>query len=277
MDFVVGHPRSGTNFFAHLLNSAGEVVCRHEHLARLTNFVLVTLATAYYEGRCDADCIKSLIRAYKLGLLIHADSNIQNYGLEPRIRVDSNWKLSWILPPLLEEYPYARFVHLVRDPRENVLACCNLDYYGDALIHSDFMKDKPILAEWYKAMPRINRPDWDRLSQFERNCAFWTETHRLILDALSARDEYLLVRMEDLQRDDMCVARVFEFLELPMPSQDGLARARTKRSNTKNREKEAVQRLKADLLPRYAEWPARERQILQRLCGEMAHKLQYEI
>jgi hypothetical protein len=272
MDFVVGHPRSGTFFITELLNAGGEMVCAHELLVKLTNHELVPKATEYYQRRTDAEAIRRLLKAYDGA---------------PAIRIDSNWKLTWILPVLLDAYPDARYVHLVRDPRENVRSCDNLDYYGELATSPvlkayaeqsppdvrAFMED---LAQWYRAMPRVDCENWDSMTRFERNCAFWTESQELVLRTIPGRAKYLRFRSEDVA-DDSAVANLFEFLGVTPPEQTKLDETRSTLHHDFKDVKSFIGQLRDDLLPPVASWPETLRETTRRLCGNTAVRLGYEI
>jgi hypothetical protein len=259
MDFGVGHPRSGTHLLNDLLNAGGAAWSEHEGLVnRSPDLALIEIATEYYEGRIGADRVKQVLAACPV------------WRMNP---IDASWKNTWILPVLLAAHPRARFLHLARDPRRNVIACHNLDYYGHAVTsqeHEDY-------ARWKRAMPAIRRPDWESLSVFERNCAFWVETHRLILDTLSSRTErYTLIRLEDL-RDPASAARVFRFFELPVPPEEQLRRVLSTPSNAKTSLKGQIAETKGDLLPSFEECPAELQDALRRICGPIAAQLGYDL
>jgi len=65
MDFVVGHPRSGTQFLAELLNAGREPkIAGHEILVDLPGgFQIVSKATEFFEGRCDERRVDQLLTA----------------------------------------------------------------------------------------------------------------------------------------------------------------------------------------------------------------------
>ena len=283
MNFIIGQPRSGTAFLAHLLNSAGPLVCLHQNLLTLTCHQIVPAAFAHYEQRCSTAEIGRLTKFY---------------DLREGIQVDSSWLSTWILGPLQIAFPKGKFVHLVRDPRDNVRAMFNEhDLYGtlfsvpeaqDAFIRWCVQQNRSwlyvLMHSMLTILPRIDRSDWEELSAFERNCAFWVEGHRLILDSQASRDEYLLVRLEDLSSDDgATAARIFEFLELPVPPRDKLARALNTRVNSKEDLMwSEIRRIKAEtngtLLPnRYADWPREYQQTLVSMCGDTAARLGYQM
>lgn len=257
MNFVVGHPRSGTTLVAQILNAGGAAHARHEYLAQLSS-MCVTLPTDYYAGRIGDEAIERLLDHYE-----HTPT--------PWVTVDSNWKLTWILPALLKRYPEARVVHLIRDPAENVRSCFNLGFYGSLQERAEFRQRR----FWLNAMPRIRRPDWDGLSQFERNCAFWAETHRLIAAALPA-GRCRRIRLEDLH-DDGVLRGLFDFFELPCPGRVHRQRSARRPVNTKGPIKRQLARAGCEVLGDPAGWPASHREPLRSICAAAALELGYRI
>jgi hypothetical protein len=283
VNFVIGQPRSGTGFIAHLLNSAGSVVCLHQNLLTLTCHQIVPAAFAYYEKRYPVEEIERLIKFY---------------DMREEIQIDSSWHSTWMLRPLQKAFPQAKFVHLVRDPRSNIRAMYNEhDFYGtlftvpearEAFMRWCVRQNRSwlyvLMHNMLSNLPRIDRADWDELSPFERNCAFWAEGHRLALDALSERNGYLLVRLEDLGRDAGATAtRILEFLDLPVPPSEKLSRVLGTKVNSKEDSMwTEIHRIKATtngtLLPdSYADWPRDYKETLKRLCGDTAARLGYSL
>jgi hypothetical protein len=122
-------------------------------------------------------------------------------------------------------------------------------------------------------MPAVRRSDWDALSPFERNCAFWTESHRLARK-VETHPHYRRVRMEDLH-DVGLLRELFDFFDLPQPDRWRLVRASRTEVNKKRPIKRSVMAAKADALPPYDRWPSTNQQRLRDICGETAAALGY--
>lgn len=258
LNFVVGHPRSGTNLIAQILNAGGARHCRHEYLAHLSS-MCVTLPTHYYAGRDTAESIHRLLDHY-------------DHTPTPWVTVDSNWKLTWILPVLLERFPDSRIVHLTRDPIANVRSCYNLDFYGSLHTRPEFRHR----SFWLGSMPPISRPDWNTLSRFERNCAFWVETHRLISAAVTPGVPFRRIRLEDL-RDDAVLRSLFDFFGLPLPKWRHRALSARRPVNMKTKVKAKVAQAGSGDLGDPAQWPAVYRDALRSICEQRAHALGYDV
>jgi Sulfotransferase domain len=258
VNFVVGHPRSGTQLVARLLNAGGGAeVARHEWLAELAP-ECVRAATEYYENRRDAQSLEPLFAHYD----VNATSGVQ---------VDSNWKLTYVLPPLIARFPDGKFVHLTREPAENVRSCFNLDIYGELRNHPDFANDTA-RNYWHWWMPRIaGVADWEELDPLARNAAFWAETHRLALAHLP-RARTLRLQLEEL--DERRAYELFEFLALPRPPAAALRAALAERVNEKSPMKARVAAHKSPLPP-VAEWTAAQRAVVDRYCAPVAREIGY--
>jgi hypothetical protein len=242
---------------AQILNAGGSQHCRHEYLAALSS-QCVPVPTRHYAGQVSDDAVRRLLEHY-------------DDPPTPWVSIDSNWKLTWILRPFLEKFPDARILHLTRDPRPNVLSCHNLDFYGELHTRPEFRTR----SFWMRWMPAVQRDDWEELSPFERNCAFWTETHRLALD-VQGHPQYRRVRIEDLH-DMELVCGVFDFFGLSRPDRLRLFRAMRAKVNEKRSIKRRVTAMKADVLPPYDRWPAQTQKRLSELCGDTATALGYTL
>jgi hypothetical protein len=219
----------------------------------------VPVPTEFYAGRLGEADVLQLLRHY-------------DYPAEPWVRIDSNWKLTWILPVFLKRYPEARVLHLSRDPRTNVQSCHSLDFYGSALRRAEF----GARGFWQQWMPEVDRPDWAELSPIERNCAFWVESHRLALEALDGHPHRLHLRLEDLRRRGTR-RQLFDFFGLAHPKRSAGARVARTRVNRRNELKVKLRPYKQDGLTDYRHWPPPLRRRLDELCGATAARLGYSL
>src|SRR5258708_4585791 len=129
--------------------------------------------------------------------------------------------------------------------------------------------------------PIIKRPDWNKLSRLEKTCAYWAETHRLILDTVSHSSRYRKVRFEDMIKDKQKVAEVFEFLGLQKPAGEKLQKILDTPINSSGDPLwSEIKRIKIDagmdLLPKFSEWSQSNQDALMRHCGEMARRIGYD-
>jgi hypothetical protein len=261
MDCVVAHPRSGTAFLAQLLCSGGEEVAAHEYLAQLSSDA-VSVPTSYYQGQADDAAVTRLLDSYD--------------GSAPSaVRIDSNWKLTWILGPFLRRFPDARVLHLVRDPRDTVASTWDLDYYGRLRERPEFAHDQ-VRNYWLSQMPAIQRPDWSSLGQFERNCAFWTETQRLLHAGLVNHRRLMRVRLEDLTSSATLAREVLAFFDVRAPSPARLEELLSSRVNHRREVKARVAAHRPPLGP-FTEWPEALRARFVELCGAEAARLGYQL
>jgi hypothetical protein len=257
MDFILGHPRSGTMLVSRLLEAGQPGVSGHEVLYRL-HPDLVWLASEYDAGRVERRAVRRMLERY-------ADA-------PDGLRIDCNWKLTWILPVLFEVFPEARIVHLVRDPLENVASCIALDYYGDTTIDDDLYCEAVSGRErnyWLRWLPRLRRADWDRLDQLDKNCLFWKETHeRLLATRIRLGSRYLRVRLEDLLAGGDEVEQLFRFLDVPKPPRDRLQAIIADKVNAKAAEKQLVESLRGG-------GSVCDASRVRQLCGVMASVVGY--
>jgi Sulfotransferase family len=251
VDFVLAHPRSGTELLARLLNAGGERVAGHEALIDLSGGLdFLAAASEHYAGRRSDEEIRRFFDRYR----------------GAGVAIDSNWKLAWVIGPLVANFPEAAFIHLVRDPRDTIRSCVELDYYGDTRF------DDEVENLWYRTLPEVRAPGWAAMDAFERNCAFWAESQRQIL-RLEGRPRYRRVRLEDLASPPV-LERLFAALGLPLPPGERLEEVRRTRGNEKRAIKEMVARRHGPLGP-FAGWTRRQREIFANHCAELAARLGY--
>lgn len=189
--FVVSTGRSGTTTMAEMLNKHAEIRAMHEpHLQ------LVKLSTDYAAGRIDAETTRTLLRRI-YGTAGYCDR---------RVYLESDQKLSNLIPLLAELFPQARFIWLVRRASDVVASTTARGWFSrrdlnlndrENLDHKHHYQHELSAAE----AGDMSGAEWDALSLFERNCWYWSYWNRCIQSSLAAlpKERSFLVRLEELE------------------------------------------------------------------------------
>ena len=207
--FVVGSGRSGTRMIAKLLAGHAGIEAHHEYLCTH----IQRPACLYHMGLIDREAVKrEFMTCHGAGILYSQADYF----------VDSSNKLSWLIEPIMELFPNARFIHLVRDGRKvtsSFLHKLTSECYDDAstqalaacLDKPDSLPPPPEKKYWWN-IPRPGQPFHEAFAgfdQFQRMVYHWVESNRVILDAFAALpdDQKLFVKLEDLTTDKAVLTR----------------------------------------------------------------------
>lgn len=144
--------------------------------------------------------------------------------------VDSSNKLSWIIGPLRQLLPRARFVHLVRDGRKVASSFLHKlpdEVYDD---HSVTLLRRWLQQPEVQTMPPPEKRYWWNIpgpgqpfnarfpafDQFQRVCYQWRESNRVILESLQdlPAEQQLQVKLEQLVSDREVLRRFLAWFEL---------------------------------------------------------------
>ena len=168
MVFVCSTGRSGSQSIAKVFNHHPEIEARHE-----PNFSLIRLSTEYAHGLKSAGKVKREL----LGIYDHAST----VPAGKPIYMESDQKLSNLVPLLHELFPKAKFLWLTRNGRDVVASTyargwfSDSEYeistdgnYGKRGVYSEFRVDGSL------ADPCLNEAEWLEMSAFERCCWYWS-------------------------------------------------------------------------------------------------------
>lgn len=228
--FVVGSGRCGTallgqRFFPALNELKPVVDANHEYQCELVQ----EIGTKWHNGAANRPDVHNVIRR-----IYGAALNYTEYPLW----LDCSNKASWIIGPLAEIFPQAKFVHLMRDGRKT----CSSFYHKLAgecyteravialwrwLDNPTRYNIPPLGKEWWWPMPFSGSPlakqfmwKWGR---FEQICWHWVEINRTIelsLENYVPADNRLFIRLEDLAGDGGETGQqLCQFLGLPWHKQ----------------------------------------------------------
>lgn len=161
-----------------------------------------------------------------------------------------------------------KIIHLVRDPRTFVESFMNWKSQSlrKQFLHHcvPFWNPVPYLED-----PSIRFKQWLQMSKFEKFCWVWNYKNSLFYKLDRGRNNYLLIRLEDLTDTDenkrkQEFAKLVDFLEVSF-----------KKGGIDIQSK--VNASKKDYFPPYKNWSDEQQDILIKHCGELAKQLGYQI
>ena len=215
--FVVGSGRSGTRMIFKLLSGIPEIEIYHEYLCTH----IQQASALYYMQLIDEDKIKERIKE------LHGAAI---YYSEARYWMDCSNKLSWIIEPLFELFPQAKFVNLTRDGRKvasSYFHKLGAEMYDDDsvrimlnwLSNRDSVPLPPPEKKYWWNIPQKEQPfaeDFPKFSRFQRCCYQWREANRVIIESLKKipKEQQLLVKFENLTTNKDVLKRFLQFFEV---------------------------------------------------------------
>jgi len=155
------------------------------------------------------------------------------YWSEESLWIDCSNKLTWIIQPLIEVFPDALFINLVRDGRK--VANSFIRKLGDEMYDD---KSVAVLTEWLEnkethPMPPPEKRYWwniprgtmpmaakfPEFDQFQRAVYHWVEANRVASQSLSqfvSQEQYITIRLEDLVASKQTLQELCEFVDLEL-------------------------------------------------------------
>jgi len=215
--FVIGSGRCGTRTIYKMLSGIDHIEIYHEYLCTHIQQV----AAMYSMGIIDSEMAKKHI-SHLHGAAI--------YYSQAKYWVDCSNKLSWLIEPLLELFPSAKFLWLIRDGRKVVSSFYHKlpdEMYDDESVRimeqwlqspTEYPTPPPEKKYWWN-IPRPGMPfyqEFKAFNRFQRICYHWAEVNRII-----ARDfrslppgQKLSVRLEDLTSNREVVRNLLAFFDV---------------------------------------------------------------
>lgn len=208
--FILGSGRSGTLQMVRLLEQIEGIESHHEYLFEN----ILKPAVLHRMGIVSEEDIKSLLK------LTHSPAV---YYSKNQIWVDSSNALPWIIKPLYEIFPNARFIHLLRDGRKVVSSFYHKftdDMYADECVDilnkwlakpGLFMEPSPEKKYW-RPIPMAGEKyfrEFNGFSRFERLCYYWRDCNLQIKHALQIVPEAqkLTLHLEEVVSDQSSLAK----------------------------------------------------------------------
>lgn len=221
--FIVSSGRSGSKAVADLLNAKPQMEMHHEYLCETVQHLAVSYQIKLIDRRAVTE---GLARLYRPAVAL-CDKPF--FG-------DCSNKLSWVIEPLAELFPGARFVHLVRDGRKVVSSYfhkLSAECYDDRSVaalrdwlgNRDGCPQPPPEKKYWWPQPLPGDADaarFDGFTQFERIVYHYALNHRVIDRALAGLepDRRLTCKLESLTADAAQVEALLKFIGLDFSPAD---------------------------------------------------------
>jgi hypothetical protein len=202
--FILGTGRSGSLQMAKMLERIHGIQSHHEYLFEN----ILKTAVLFRMGIIEGDEVKDLLKKTHLPAI--------NYSTEP-IWVDSSNALPWIIGPLYEIFPNARFIHLVRDGRKVVSSFyhkfTDVMYHNQSvkilrewLANRDVLMEPPPEKKYWRPLPSLGEKyfkEFNDFSQFQRLCYYWQDCNISIHNSLKTIPEgqKFTFKLEDVVHD----------------------------------------------------------------------------
>lgn len=211
--FILGSGRCGTLQMVKLLENIEGIQAHHEYLFEK----ILKSAVLYRMGVVGDEEIKKLLMETYVPAVYYANTPIW---------LDSSNALPWIVKPLHELFPNARFIHLLRDGRKVVNSfyhkftevvyddqCVNI--VKNWLDNPDVVLPPPPEKKYWRPFPVRGEKYFEEFahySRFQRLCYYWQDCNMRIRDSLAIVPDAqkLSIHLEDLVSNSASLARFLE-------------------------------------------------------------------
>jgi hypothetical protein len=214
--FIVGSGRSGSRLMYKLLSGLPNATSFHEYLCEY----IQPLAMKYYCKLITKAEAKKALKEIVGAAVFYTQSLYW---------IDSSNKNSWIIEPLHELFPEAKFIHIVRDGRKVVSSFFHKlspEIYDDESVEKmqQWLEDRknpqppPEKKYWWNIPQKGQRHyvDFAKFSQFQRICYHWDEVTRVIEASFSQLPKHLhkTIKLEEITTQEKVLKDFFSFIDI---------------------------------------------------------------
>ena len=215
--FILSSGRSGSQMFQKLFCLYDAVEMHHEYLCNH----IQPLAVKYYLGLVTKDQAKKELSKQYEAAIYYSDRVM--WG-------DSSNKLSWLIEPLNELFPNAKFIHIIRDGRKVVSSFYNKlrdECYDDKSTKTlqlwvdnpeKYIEPPHEKKYWWNVENKksINYKQFINYNQFQRICYHWHTVNSTIENDFIEINEgrKIVFRLEDLVTKKSKLKHMLKFLGL---------------------------------------------------------------
>jgi hypothetical protein len=253
--FVVSTGRTGTQFLADLFGRLG---ARASHEPRPKWLRLAS--NAHVAGRLSSEQAARLVARVRR-------QEVERPGAPPW--VESSCLVYGLVKPLLDTFPDAHVVQVVRDPRTYVTSAMGWGAYRAAGRPLNVVPFRRLAPTQFRPRSR-RRLDWAGEGQFERLCWAWAAMNRSMREQGAGSPRFSVVRYEDLFDPVRSGPTLRSLCELVgFAANDAtLSRLAARRINAGKRTPE---------IPEWSRWSLPERARLVRECAGEAWHYGYDV
>ncbi|MFW5895334.1 MAG: hypothetical protein ACOCT9_01190 [archaeon] len=251
---IISTGRTGTKSLAGFFDKHFDNL-KSYHQPRLSRRINV-LSNMYISGIIPESIFKKAINSLKKDIIVNSE---QEYYVEANT-------MNYISADVLKEIKGKKvyIIHVIRDPRDFVRSYINWkhmriqSYIANSVLPfwhpSGFLLDDYSLLEWLK------------LDEFEKNCWYWKEENKIMLDLYSDYEYFKSVRFEDIFLADdkeRFLKELVEFVGLEF-EKGMMDYFETKKNKSKK-----------EYFPKWDEWGPEKCKKLQAICEDLMDEYDY--
>lgn len=251
--FVLSTGRVGTETLAQLYGLSKKVYTHHEPPPNLDVLSKLVYENIEIDEKFDA----ILCEAFRVSREVLMQASLRaNRGY-----IETSHYTSFLAPAIKQLLPQAYFLYVYRHPYDFVISTMKRKWYDGN------ENDKGRIT------PRVDSPHyakWQNYSVFQKNVWLWAATNQWILDFVEEipDQQKLSVAAEDIfAADEKILRNLFEFSELPVPSNQQLTNILKKKLNSQ----------KTGEFPTPKDWSQEMLAQFQKIAGATAHQLGYKL
>ncbi|MCA9371633.1 sulfotransferase [Candidatus Woesebacteria bacterium] len=215
--FIIGSGRSGTRMLFRLLSGHEHIEVYHEYLCTHIQPVACKYFMGFFNDKQTKEEINHLHGA---GI----------YYSKAKYWIDCSNKLSWIVKPLYDMFPQAKFIHVMRDGRKvtsSYFHKLSPEIYDDVSVRAmqNWLKnpkkypEPPPEKKYWWNIPQKNQPhheDFPCFDQYQRICYHWNQVLTTIEKSLSVipKKQKMTVKLEDLTKNKEIFSQFLSFIDI---------------------------------------------------------------
>ena len=216
--FILGTGRCGTLQMAKLLQGIPSIEVHHEYLFEN----ILKTASLFRMGAVRFNEVIDVLKNNHESAIYYSSANYW---------VDSSNALPWIVEPLRQLFPNAKFIHLLRDGRKVVSSFYHK--FSDKMYENSSVKvvkqwldsgkktvEPPSEKKYWRPFPVENElyyREFGVFNQFQRLSYYWVDCNMRIHDSLLSvpNEQKLTVKLEDVIVDSDVLAKFLNVFNVP--------------------------------------------------------------